>query len=114
MSEKMLVTQALDERDLLVKKIGDKTQKINGELSTFKTMNGNGSADNDDAGMATCRNPWAWSGDKAVGPGLPTWLYGRQFISVFRNHASLGFGEAMVKYRIPKESIHIFVEMLMN
>lgn len=28
MSEKMLVTQALDERDLLVKKIGDKTQKI--------------------------------------------------------------------------------------
>ena len=77
-------------------------------------MNGNGPADNDDAGMATCRNPWAWSGDKAVGPGLPTWLYGRQFISVFRNHASLGFGEAMVKYRIPKESIHIFVEMLMN
>lgn len=28
MSEKMLVTQALDERDLLVKKIGDKIQKI--------------------------------------------------------------------------------------
>lgn len=28
MSEKMLVTQALDERDLLVKKINDKTQKI--------------------------------------------------------------------------------------
>ena len=60
-------------------------------------MNGNGSADNDDAGMATCRNPWAWSGDKAVGRGLPTWLYGRQFISVFRNHASFGSGEAIVK-----------------
>ena len=29
MSEKMLVTQALDERDLLVKKIGDKIVKIN-------------------------------------------------------------------------------------
>ena len=28
MSEKMLVTQALDERDLLVKKIGDKIEKI--------------------------------------------------------------------------------------
>ena len=28
MAEKMLVTQALDERDLLVKKIGDKIQKI--------------------------------------------------------------------------------------
>ena len=28
MSEKMLVTQALDERDLLVKKIGDKIAKI--------------------------------------------------------------------------------------
>jgi len=28
MSEKMLVTQALDERDLLVKKIGDKIQKM--------------------------------------------------------------------------------------
>lgn len=28
MSEKMLVTQALDERDLMVKKIGDKIQKI--------------------------------------------------------------------------------------
>lgn len=28
MSEKLLVTQALDERDLLVKKIGDKIQKI--------------------------------------------------------------------------------------
>ena len=28
MSEKMLVTQALDERDLLVKKIGDKIQKL--------------------------------------------------------------------------------------
>ena len=27
MSEKMLVTQALDERDLLVKKIGDKIKK---------------------------------------------------------------------------------------
>ena len=27
MSEKMLVTQALDERDLLVKKIGDKIAK---------------------------------------------------------------------------------------
>ena len=27
MSEKMLVTQALDERDLLVKKINDKIQK---------------------------------------------------------------------------------------
>ena len=29
MSEKMLVTQALDERDLLVKKIGDKIAKAN-------------------------------------------------------------------------------------
>ena len=28
MSEKMLVTQALDERDLLVKKIGDKIERI--------------------------------------------------------------------------------------
>ena len=28
MSEKMLVTQALDERDLLVKKINDKIEKI--------------------------------------------------------------------------------------
>lgn len=28
MSEKMLVTQALDERDLLVKKIGDKISKM--------------------------------------------------------------------------------------
>ena len=28
MSEKMLVTQALDERDLLVKKISDKIDKI--------------------------------------------------------------------------------------
>ena len=28
MSEKMLVTQALDERDLLVKKIGDKIRKM--------------------------------------------------------------------------------------
>lgn len=28
MSEKMLVTQALDERDLLVKKINDKIQKM--------------------------------------------------------------------------------------
>ena len=30
MSEKMLVTQALDERDLLVKKINDKIQKMQG------------------------------------------------------------------------------------
>ena len=29
MSEKMLVTQALDERDLLVKKIADKIAKAN-------------------------------------------------------------------------------------
>ena len=29
MSEKMLVTQALDERDLLVKKIADKIAKVN-------------------------------------------------------------------------------------
>lgn len=29
MSEKMLVTQALDERDLLVKKISDKIDKVN-------------------------------------------------------------------------------------
>lgn len=29
MSEKMLMTQALDERDLLVKKIGDKIAKAN-------------------------------------------------------------------------------------
>ena len=29
MSEQMLVTQALDERDLLVKKIGDKIAKAN-------------------------------------------------------------------------------------
>ncbi len=28
MSEKMLVTQALDERDLLVKKINDKIEKL--------------------------------------------------------------------------------------
>ena len=28
MAEKMLVTQALDERDLLVKKIGDKIAKL--------------------------------------------------------------------------------------
>ena len=28
MSEKMLMTQALDERDLLVKKINDKIEKI--------------------------------------------------------------------------------------
>ena len=32
MSEKMLVTQALDERDLLVKKIGDKIGLIGEEM----------------------------------------------------------------------------------
>ena len=37
MSEKMLVTQALDERDLLVKKIADKIVKamVLGEVKTF-------------------------------------------------------------------------------
>lgn len=34
MSEKMLVTQALDERDLLVKKISDKIDKASG-IYTF-------------------------------------------------------------------------------
>ena len=37
MSEKMLVTQALDERDLLVKKIGDKIAK-----ATILFLNGFG------------------------------------------------------------------------
>lgn len=34
MSEKMLVTQALDERDLLVKKIADKIAKVS-NATTF-------------------------------------------------------------------------------
>ena len=36
MAEKMLVTQALDERDLLKKKIKDKIEKANAELSQVK------------------------------------------------------------------------------
>ena len=46
MSEKMLVTQALDERDLLVKKIADKIAKasfvdtIKGESSKILCLNG--------------------------------------------------------------------------
>ena len=45
MSERMLVTQALDERDLLVKKIGDKISKIRvvdtKKRNEAKTMTGN-------------------------------------------------------------------------
>ena len=40
MSEKMLVTQALDERDLLVKKIGDKISKM--KLVDVKKRNEDG------------------------------------------------------------------------
>ena len=43
MSEKMLVTQALDERDLLVKKIGDKIGKI--KLVDVKKRNEEKTAD---------------------------------------------------------------------
>lgn len=35
MSEKMLVTQALDERDLLVKKIADKIAKATGRYAVY-------------------------------------------------------------------------------
>ena len=40
MKTKMLITQALDERDMLVKKIADKIQKANSEIarSTMKKM----------------------------------------------------------------------------
>ena len=43
MSEKMLVTQALDERDLLVKKIGDKISKM--KLVDVKKRNEEKTAD---------------------------------------------------------------------
>ena len=40
MSEKMLVTQALDERDLLVKKIADKIEKATIQTSEEGVMTG--------------------------------------------------------------------------
>ena len=43
MSEKMLVTQGLDERDLLVKKIGDKIKKM--KLVDVKKVNEEKTAD---------------------------------------------------------------------
>ena len=55
MSEKMLVTQALDERDLLVKKIGDKI--VFYELMSVQDqtiINCNMAVDNSEAGMETC------------------------------------------------------------
>ena len=44
MTEKMLMTQALDERDLLVKKINDKIEKI--KLVDVKKRNEETTADN--------------------------------------------------------------------
>ena len=47
MSEKMLVTQALDERDLLVKKIADKIAKVAGAIALRSRLRGVGAYEGD-------------------------------------------------------------------